>query len=684
LETDDVGRCPSLVEWNEALIARFFREDLAGRQVFLYVTAEVLDQVASAFSMDHTDFVSAIAGPPGSFEASQVAHRAVKICDRGHWRDSSEAIYPPYVAHLCLFAYAAASDEAEDLAGHSYYPRLRRLLGLPEDEGALSGFHELSDRVWNDLEEWSIHDMGGDLGVFRRRVFGKQRHVGVPRSQTLITEAEVESLPRAFAAGLLDPACPPSDRLLAETVEEFCDLKAKTRMILSRAASDEMRRALLDVVREELLEWNGVVSSRDGTTSDTFGSLFICIEPGAGNARGRSYLRCSIGVAYPVDGIEFEGASNEKFTCREMSWPWSTRIKVEGEVFDASILDWSAGLDIQVLDVSWRLRSRRASIRLFEDGTSRGLPGWIEVNRMQKDRALLIAYPKRIAPSVEKWADASTHAHASVILSGALPDGWAAMIVEGVADVRGLGAHISTAGFTDHVTVEFVGGMRVGRRERFFTYGVPAIALGGATGDEQIWANDVLLSADSDGLFRVGESMVESRGLIKLKVTRDSEEVAFKNLSFNESVEWASLAPTVKVDAMGKVVSTGPAISGAVVDHDLTTGATDFSPDLMLPINSAQLIGRNRGEVCDWPEDGIPAWKVIWAIGSASRGRIEKPVIFCGTDLLRDDPQDAKADTERKDLRRWDHAIYGQRKRLAKPRVPSLSALWRRYEERAR
>jgi len=98
------------------MVTRFFREDLAGRQVFLFVTAEVLDQVASRFSLDHTDFIRAIAGEPGSIEASQVAQRAVRLCATGRWRNSPTVVYPPYVAHLCLFVYAAATDEAEDLA----------------------------------------------------------------------------------------------------------------------------------------------------------------------------------------------------------------------------------------------------------------------------------------------------------------------------------------------------------------------------------------------------------------------------------------------------------------------------------------------------------------------------------------------------------------------------------------
>ena len=669
------------------MVTRFFREDLAGRQVFLFVTAEVLDQVASRFSLDHTDFIRAIAGEPGSIEASQVAQRAVRLCATGRWRNSPTVVYPPYVAHLCLFVYAAATDEAEDLAGHSYYPRLRRILELPENEGSLAGFQELSDRVWTDLEEWSVHDMGGDLGVFRRRVFGKQRHVGVPRSQTLVTESEIENLPNAFASGMLDPASPPSDRLLAATIEQFCDLKAKTRKILSRATSDDMRRALLDVVRDELLAWDGVVPSRGGEggeDSEAYGSVLICIEADAGNARGHSFLRCSIGADYPIDGIELVGLAAGICACKEMSSPISTRIKVEGDTFSAAALDWTDGLDLRCADVGWRLRSRSASIRLFENGYPRGIPGWIEVNRLQKDRAQLIAYPPRFATIVESWAIGFTRLHQEVHLVGALPKGWGAVVVEGISEVGGLGALVPTAGFTDHVSVEFVDGLRVGRRERFLAYGVPAITLAGASGEEEMWANDVLLGIGLDGLYRVSDSMVQAGGLIKLRVVQNKEEVAFKNLSFDESVEWAKLLPTVKVDAMGAVASAGPGISGAIVDRELISASPEFLPDLMLPVNSAQLIGRFRGEVSEWPEEGIPPWKVIWAIGSPRRGRVNKPVIFCGTDPQLDGPELASYRTDRKSLRKWDRAIYGQRKRLARPMVPSLAALWQRYEDRAK
>jgi hypothetical protein len=368
------------------MVSRFFREDLAGRQVFLFATAEVLDEVGSKFSLGHSDYVRAIAGPPGSVEASQVAQRAVRLCASGKWRDAPGAVYPPYLAHLCLFVYAAATDEAEDLAGHSYYPRLRRVLGLPENEGSLAGFQDLSDRVWTDLEEWSVHDMRGDLGVFRRRVFGKQRHVGVPRSQTLITESEVDDLPFAFAKGMLDPASPPSDRLLVATLEQSGELKAKTRSILNRGTSDDLRRALLDVVRDELLAWDGVVPSRAGEDSKAYGSVFMCIEPDSGNSRGRSCLRCSIGVDYPIDGIELSGLSVGNCSCKEMTSPLSTRIKVQDDIFDAATLNWSDGLDLRSEEVGWRLCSRSASIRLFEHASSRGINGWIEVNRLQRDR----------------------------------------------------------------------------------------------------------------------------------------------------------------------------------------------------------------------------------------------------------------------------------------------------------
>jgi hypothetical protein len=671
---------PTLHEWNEALATRFFRTEMAGRQVFLFATGELLDEVASTFSLTHSDFVRGVAGLPGSERARLVAQRAVNLCSNGQWRKRSSVFFPPYVAHLCLFVYAAGIDEVQEMAGNSYYPKLRRVLGLPETGGAITDFDELSDRVWTDLEQWSVHDTGGDYGVFRRRVYGMQRHVGVPRSQTLITETEINDLPNTFARALLDPASPPSDRLLVETLERASEINAKTRKILNRATSDDMRQALLEVVRDELTDWDGTIRSDITDTGQTFGSLHLCIEPDAGYSLGHSYLRCSIGVTFPEDGVQLDGLTGGVVTCEEMSSPWSTRFMSESALVDAAVVNWVAGLNLEVIGLGWKVRSRRAEIRIFEEGSSHGLPGWLETNRLRKDRPMLIAYPEVHSALIGKWAATCAESYALRRLEGALPVGWLALTVSGVSDVGLLGSLVPNVGFTDHVSLQFVGGLRTGTRSRYLSYGAPSLALAGAVGDEEIWANDVHLIIDNDGVCRLPDLMTTEGEQIELRVLRNNEELAHRTLSFDVPVRWSMPTFVPIVNAAGIGIPKGPGITGAIVDRELVEGAPTFETDLVLPVTTAELIGRNRGELSEWPEDGIPPWKVIWAIGSPSRGRAHKPVMYCGTDPSSDTPGRADPRTDRKLLHKWDYAVRGQRKRLVKPVIPSLASLWYQYE----
>jgi hypothetical protein len=186
-----------------------------------------------------------------------VARRAVALKER--WRRGrSPDEPPPYIAYLALFVIAAGTDD-EDLPEHAYYPRLRRLLGLPEEGGALPDFDRLQE-VWRDLEKWSIEEMDGRLGVFRFQIAGGYVHVGIPRAQTLLTTAEIDSLPSAFAEAQFDPTIQPTELALSQALERWGhQLRRRTRRVLEARSDDPLRTALLDVVRAELAEWDGEI-----------------------------------------------------------------------------------------------------------------------------------------------------------------------------------------------------------------------------------------------------------------------------------------------------------------------------------------------------------------------------------------------------------------------------------------
>src|SRR6266540_24736 len=370
-------------DWNAVISRHVFRGEFAGRRVFLFVTEDDLDKMARDAGAGPQAFLRAVrGGPPGDPNAVLVARRALALKDSWRRRRPPDGP-PPYIAYLALFVIAAGTDD-EDLPEHAYYPRLRRLLGLPEDGGALPDFDRLQE-VWRDLEKWSIEDMDGRLGVFRFQIAGGYVHVGVPRAQTLLTHGEIDSLPSAFAAAQLDPTVQPTDLALSQALERRGQrLRRRTRRVLEARSDDPLRTALVDVVRAELAEWDGEIgdSAADGDESGyglVFGGLRLCLERQSG--RWFSSLRCTLNRDYPAEPMILTSPNKPwPLLCQELAVPWSQRLHLANQTgaFDASGVDWSEALQLRDEERGWQFHMRGRRLRLFEEGEAHGLPGLVE------------------------------------------------------------------------------------------------------------------------------------------------------------------------------------------------------------------------------------------------------------------------------------------------------------------
>jgi len=81
------------------------------------------------------------------------------------------------IAFLVLFVLA--EDIEGDFAPNSYYPKLNKLLGLPQEQNSPPSFYRMSE-LWADLQKWSREDRHEELGRFVFRIRGEWRHVGLP------------------------------------------------------------------------------------------------------------------------------------------------------------------------------------------------------------------------------------------------------------------------------------------------------------------------------------------------------------------------------------------------------------------------------------------------------------------------------------------------------------------------
>ena len=187
--------------WNEALASRFFSTEMAGRNVHLYMNKELIKEIEQAMPEVGT-FRDAVAGLPTApmTNGERVCKRAYR--EFRHWRQRREG-YPPYIGYLCFFVLASGTDG--DFAPHAYYPRLWALLKYEHRTGPVPGFNQMRE-LWDDLENWSVYDKQGELGIFQSRSVGGHVHIGYPLSQALLVEKERQALPHVFYHAGLDPS----------------------------------------------------------------------------------------------------------------------------------------------------------------------------------------------------------------------------------------------------------------------------------------------------------------------------------------------------------------------------------------------------------------------------------------------------------------------------------------------
>ena len=663
--------------WNVAIAEHFFREEFAGKQIFLFVDEGLIADLARKHDLPDNSFLT-VAGAPGP-NAANVASRCLAYCDRGRWRDSPAAVYPPYLVHLALFALAAGLDE-HDLPDNAYYNRLRRYLGLPDD-GHLTGFDRLGDEVWKDLETWSTYDMDGSLGIFRVRIYGHQRHVGIPRSQTLLWEEELKSLPRIFATADLDPTDDPTDQVLVQAMHRHArDLRAPTRRTLLRPRDDVLRSALLDVIRGELAEWDGSVGepNAEDHAGEVFGHLRLFLHLNPAKLAGSSTLRCTLASPYPDHTLALTNGALT-YTCEELVAPWSTRLAAEdGKPVNAAAVDWVSGLRLTESTLGWRFTMRGASLRIFESAESYGLPGWVEVSRLDHGKAFLVACRDPDLDALLEWGSTSCTQSAKKNFTGLLPNGWHLLQVYGVQDDSGIRAISASVGLPSATRIRLVGGVKSGRGAKYYAFAPPEVHVSGVSENQSVSVGGHPLDTNNRGLFCLPEQLPRGEQLT-IAVREGDRLIASQTLMLLDEIDWTAATTASRVDRYGES-SAQPGLCGAFADAPLVDEAASFHPAVVLPpASKAVLLGRRPGEVCDWPSEPWPDWEPVWAITPPVRGRVHRPVVYCGSNTAASQPMAGEPTADRRRIRRWRVETWTRRKRNVPPANPRLRGLWNEY-----
>lgn len=266
--------------WNLKLLEAFFSPASKGDAVWLQVDPLELDSLGPELGGDEGFLKAVRMGPSwgsilrydsflkGSVE--DLVARVLGLVDqRRHPRRrpkdyiDPETYTPTYLgqnAPTYLPMLAALVRSAAE-AGSGYYPHLREALGL----GAHWGSQQMEslEIAWLDLETWT-EKTGGNFGLFRFRILGGYKHVGVPRAQSVMSRKDIEMIPRIFAQVGARPAQMLNEQLLGamrSCAVNACFLSATFKSALPRPEFQPLVDARLKALFDE---WDGKIPSLPG------------------------------------------------------------------------------------------------------------------------------------------------------------------------------------------------------------------------------------------------------------------------------------------------------------------------------------------------------------------------------------------------------------------------------------
>lgn len=690
-------------DWNDLIAQKFFSKEMAGKEVLLYVTKDVLDQVGRDTGEDFHDFIRCIKEGPADSARQGICQKALWCYE--DWRNTRQG-YPQYIAYLAFFVLAATTGG--DFDPKAYYPRLRTLLGETPKTGTYPSFDKM-DKLWDDLEKWSRINKHEELGRYSKRIRGGNIHVGLPFSQTILSEDERKALPQIFSEAEIDPTDPPSELAIGRILLRYGSEKLERRTLQllknDERAIFEMRNALIDFIFEELSEWDGcILETWSPDTLEESGriakarlpsvGLRICLDPPDRVAKKiTSSLRFKTIRPFPDSGLDFEH-KGKAYSCFETIPNWSTKLKNSetGLYLDATELDWLSGVKFKDEEKSWRAVLKGAAVRLFLPGHRDDLPGWIESQHLERECRFFVACHSSMERTISDWGSNSCNEFAITCFQG-LPLDWLLFEGEGAYEPC---REVDVLNIPNLLRMRLHGGIKVGRGNYYLKFGPPHIVLDGGQGDEHIiivcnqYTCELRRENLSMPIWTIPQDVPIGKPL-ELGVYRDGNEpLACKVIQLIEpeildkfdSTPKRCRSGIINADNDSEIYATGAVVMGC---DQLVKGS--FSQTLPTYLSKRIIfIGARPGQIVDWPEENLPSdWNPVWAISKFPRSGKEKwKVHFCGhwnQDRKNANFYPGTPLAEHRHVKRWKEAIWVKRNRIEEPNLKVLRQLWVKYKE---
>ena len=672
------------LKWNEIIAKHFFKEEKAGKEVLLYINEPLIKSLGEPYGESLNEFIHAVKHGPDWVRPSDFCQLALQAYD--NWR-SRNVDYPPYIGYLAFFVLAAGVEG--DFDAKAYYPRFWKLLNNEDSSGTPRSFEQMID-LWDDLEKWSREDKNETLGKFEARIRGNWWKVGLPLSQLLISEEERRHLPILFDKANLDPVDTPPPDVMARLLKEFgADILEKRtyRLLESKKKEDvALRGALMNLVLEELENWDGAVLTQEQTEQKRqmhTNLLRLCLSRDSLANTVAFYVRFKTNKSFPEGGLSFTGdRGTHTWSCSESYQGWSKMLKDYQTrphlKLDGTSLDWLSGMEFKDAQNSWRAVLRGATTKLFIPGKFEVLPDWIEKQRLDRNMEFLIASYGDDIRRLREWGLAGCKDFKELSVGG-LPEGW---IMFSGKNAFKICPGIDVLSISPVIRLLIRGGIKTGIGNAYFRFAPPRIVLENGLGEEKVNLNDNELTRE-DPQTQVWQLPEDAPVAEPLRIEVSVNGQVLKRIVWLEEPEPPLIAKyDARRDACGVMCQQDSSLQqacGVIVHspdgHDFPPMPRSFS---FLLSNKITFVGASPGQIAEWPHEEVPQnWMPVWALSKLKRGifvanfcAYEQPVDQCapGTSL-----------SDKRLVKRWKKALWYDREKIIPPDFRKVKDMWEKY-----
>lgn len=686
-------------DWNDSIAAHFFREDNAGKLVFLNVSQSLIRQLGKANGLASEEcldsFLVGVRKGYGYVSDLDVFDAAMRWLDIANvWEGNEDFPYPPYVAYLGLTVLAAGYNPKDEFSSHEYYPRLNHLLGHGKVSTRPQGFDRLH-KAWEHLEWWANVRKRGELGIFETHRLDERAHVGVPRSQRLLTNKERRAVKWVYSQVGLDRARRPSEEELALLVRTRARkyLRPRTYQLLAPNSSDSAYRRVLVEALDNILEtWDGTpVELGSGKSSISSGNAYRgTLVLNLVNSFGEFSvgLRCICRRGFPEGELVLEDEDGREYRCHEIVGGWSTLLEdSHGRELDATSFDWSSPVVLTDPDQDWTFTFRPSAAHVFVKGRDQGLPnvrGYVGSGQLPLGTPFYLIAKKSEAECIEEWGRLSCRDF-ELVKSGVFCGSWNLYHAESARDDKGVHGKYGVLTQPNDVGITLDGGVRVRpRANEYFTFAPPAIRVRGSE-EVVLKCGDMQLEKVAGERFELPDHL-RTPGEREVVAIQLGEVTKSKLFVLHDHTSWRNM-PDTTLDKFGHIRRHEDESTNipADVTLDPESKPVNFFPELLeLKEKGVYLVGATPGQVSYWPSAPLPTeWQAVWAIPKNGE------VLYCWPGESPPNPKSVPnlskvggSDHSRSKVNTWKEVLYHWRRRTKPPR--KHVRLFMQYRDKAK